>query len=53
MKRLFLLAALMLAFATAPAFADGCASHTDTTETEEPASATGAQHTLNSSRKSG
>ena len=41
MKRLILLAALMLAFATAPAFAEGCGSHTDATGTEEPAPATG------------
>ena len=37
MKRLVLLAALMLAFATAPAFADGCNSHTATSKTEAPA----------------
>lgn len=42
MKRLFVLAALMMAFATAPAFADGCGSHTDTTNTEKPAPSTGA-----------
>ncbi len=42
MKRLLVLAALMMAFATAPAFADGCGSHTDTIKTEKPASSTGA-----------
>jgi len=42
MKRLFVLAALMMAFATAPAFADDCGSHTDTTKTEKPAPSTGA-----------
>jgi len=42
MKRLFILAALMMAFATAPAFADGCGSHTDETKTEKPAPSTGA-----------
>ena len=42
MKRLFVLAVLMLAFATAPAFAEGCGSHIDTTETEKSTPATGA-----------
>jgi len=42
MKRLFVLAALMMSFATFPVFADGCSSHTDTTKTEKPAPSTGS-----------
>jgi len=42
MKRLFVLAVLMLAFATAPGFADGCGSHSETTKTEKQAPSTGA-----------
>jgi|TARA_A100001037_G_scaffold104492_1_gene95007 hypothetical protein len=42
MKRLFVLAALMMAFATAPAFAGDCKVHSETTKTEKPALPTGA-----------
>ena len=42
MKRLLVLAALMMAFATVPALANGCGSHTETTKTEKPVPSTGA-----------
>jgi hypothetical protein len=42
MKRLFVLAALMMAFATAPAFASGCAEYSVPEETEKPATSSDA-----------